>query len=61
MDEASQAADRPSEPTEPVAADGRRQPRVDPRELAERVYKLMVAEVRLERARSGGAARCPER
>jgi hypothetical protein len=45
----------PSEPPTPTAS-GSSAPPVDVEKLAEKVYRLMLAELRLELAREGGTA-----
>ncbi len=52
MAEVERGAPAPAEA--PPTADGQSDASVDVRKLADKVYKLMLAEVRLERARQGG-------
>ncbi len=62
MAEAEPRAQAPQTSSEaPPAADGQREAGVDVRKLADKVYRLMLAEVRLERARGRPAVRQAKR
>ncbi len=56
MDETEQGAEPRPEGERSPEAGGRHAAEVDVQKLADRVYKLMLAEVRLERARGRPAA-----